>query len=147
MLDNYTYETTLLCVSTRLLQGDVHNLLAQRFRLSRKGVCLRTDRCALCQHSLNRALVTFQHCRHTFHVDCLPYSDQRQCVLCYPVAITAHVNDSSLEKVASTTSPARIQQQVSQQSLMSNKLSPVQLESVVAIRKRLSSQPQEDLIP
>jgi len=122
-------------VSTRLLQGDVHGLMAQRLRQSRKGVSLRVDRCALCQHPLNRTLVSFQLCHHAFHLDCLPPShsdDERKCVLCHPVAITA--------------SPSTAGEQITNRNQQENPtapkiiLSPVQIESVAIARKRLSSQ-------
>lgn len=91
LLDNYTYETTLLRISTRLLQGDVHNLLSQRFRQSRKGVPLRATRCSSCNNSLqsgsNLAITAFQ-CRHAFHSSCLQ-EKIKFCIVCKPTPIVA----------------------------------------------------------
>lgn len=95
LLDNYTYETTLLRISTRLLQGDVHSLLSQRFRQSRKAVPLRVSRCSSCNHSLqngpNPAITAFQ-CRHAFHSSCLQ-EEIKFCIVCKPTPIVAHQAD------------------------------------------------------
>jgi hypothetical protein len=91
LLDNYTYETTLLRISTRLLQGDVHSLLSQRYRQSRKGIALRASRCSSCnrllQNGRNPSITAFQ-CRHAFHSSCLR-REIKQCIRCQPTPIIA----------------------------------------------------------
>jgi hypothetical protein len=91
LLDNYTYETTLLRISTRLLQGDVHSLLSQRYRQSRKGIALRASRCSSCNRLLqsgrNPSITAFQ-CRHAFHSSCLR-GEIKQCIRCQPTPIIA----------------------------------------------------------
>ena len=95
LLDNYTYETTLLRIGTRLLQGDVHGLLLQRCRMSVRGVALRGScgkggsgqRCTSCRQPLGQgdssAILAF-HCRHAFHMRCI--STQDYCIACRPSA-------------------------------------------------------------
>ena len=127
LLDNYTYETTLLRIGTRLLQGDVHGLLLQRCRQSVRGVALRNSSCSSCRQSLGQLqnddsasrIVAF-HCRHAFHSICL--SSQDFCITCRPsVALTTdHPTQPNKEQTAPT-------------------LSPVQIESVTVTRRRLAS--------
>jgi len=127
LLDNYTYETTLLRIGTRLLQGDVHGLLLQRCRQSVRGIALRNFSCSLCRHPLDQLqnddsasrIVAF-HCRHAFHSICL--SSQDFCIACRPsvALITDHPTQPNKEQTAPT-------------------LSPVQIESVTVTRRRLAS--------
>lgn len=126
LLDNYTYETTLLRISTRLLQGDVHSLLSQRYRQSRKGVVLRASRCGSCnrplQNGRNSSITAFQ-CRHAFHSGCL-LEEIKDCIVCQPIPTSAPPEDFTA---------------LNPEQLPVLQLTSTQLDSVAKARKGLSS--------
>jgi len=126
LLENYNYETTLLRISTHLLQEDVHGLLAQRYRSSKRAISLRTSRCSLCKNSFyshhqksNKRIVAFQ-CSHVFHSSCLT-TDSKLCVICNDIPISVVKADPTEESATEH-----------------NNLSPIQIHSIAKLRNMLS---------
>ncbi|XP_022795599.1 vacuolar protein sorting-associated protein 8 homolog [Stylophora pistillata] len=93
MLDTYTYESTLLKTTNKLLSGDLHSSLSHLKNQSNQGMTPKSSRCCIC-HRLytddtangQRDDLLIYRCGHVYHTECMAGTTGTEgnwiCMLC-----------------------------------------------------------------
>lgn len=93
MLDTYSYESTLLKTTNKLLAGDLHSSLSHLKRHSNLGLSPKSFRCAICHRGFIEEFASSQRddvlvfrCGHVYHSECMAGTTGTEgswiCLLC-----------------------------------------------------------------
>ncbi|CAH3128652.1 unnamed protein product [Porites lobata] len=118
MLDTYSYESTLLKTTNKLLASDLHSSLSNLKNQKNIGYSPKTVRCAICQRLFTNDHVSSQpdkllvfRCGHVYHSECMAGTTGTEgnwiCILCNKTGLSrlsSRKGKTSLGKLAKPSS-------------------------------------------